>query len=201
MAIDGTSAWYASTDQPCRFDSHLFCFEVGRRAAIPSPVPPPGARLAFRSRAVWDPSSGLASADALCASEAQTVSLPGTFLAFLATTTASAASRFDLTGPPWVRTDGVSLVARASDLATGKVMAPLSVGANRSAPRDVYDAWTGADSPTQPATTDNCQNWTSKSAALSAVTGAPSFSGIDWFSNGKRRCDVATFTGIYCFQR
>jgi hypothetical protein len=201
MTIDGTASWYAATGQPCRFDAHLFCLEVGRTSAVSPPTPPAGARRAFRSRTLWDPSTGLPSADAICASEAQAASLPGSFLAFLATSTASATSRFDLTGPPWVRTDGVSLVAKASDLASGRVMAALAVGADGQVPSGVYDAWTGADAPDRPATTDNCRNWSSKDPTLDAVTGAPGFSGIDWFSNGKRRCNIALFTGIYCFQR
>jgi hypothetical protein len=198
-AIDGKS-WYWGDDEPCNFDNHLFCLEVGRSAVVAPPTPPAGARIAFRSKAVWNPSSGLPSADALCASDAKAAALPGSFAAFLATSKASAVSRFDLGGGPWVRTDGVALVAKATDLAAGKVVAPLMLGADGQLPMGVYDVWTGSTSPSQPGT-DTCRDWSSNDGALLGNTGAPAFSGVDWFSNGRRYCNSTSFTGVYCFQK
>ena len=70
------------------------------------------------------PPSGIAAADALCTSEATAAGLPGTYRAFLATKQASAMSRFDLGGAPWVRVDGVVLATTASDFGAGNFLAP-----------------------------------------------------------------------------
>jgi hypothetical protein len=78
--------------------------------------------------------SGPAKADQLCATEAATAGLSGTFKALLAMTSQSAISRvpFSLTGPNWVRLDGVPLAALPLALAAGQIDAPLNVSSARS---------------------------------------------------------------------
>jgi hypothetical protein len=197
MASSGGARWYSANDQSCDYPYHLFCLEVGRNMAVPRPVPPPGARVAFLSKTVWNPSTGLPSADTLCATEAQGAGLAGAYRAFLATSTASAVSRFDLAGAPWVRTDGV-LVATGADLTKGSALAPLLLGADGQV-SGVVGAWTGSEAPDKLGT-ENCRDWSSNDVMYYAWFGAPSLSDTDSFGNGRRRCDV-NISGIYCFQR
>jgi hypothetical protein len=106
---------------PCTSSFRLICLEHTRS----TPVSPPQetGRLAFETTATWYPNGssggGLSGADAYCAMQATAAGLPGTFLAMLATSTATAASRFDLAGPPWRRVDGVRLTQNAADLFSG----------------------------------------------------------------------------------
>ncbi len=63
-------------------------------------ITPVTGRTAFVSTSSFDASTGISSADTLCQNEATAAGLPksSTFLALLSTSTASAASRFTLSG-------------------------------------------------------------------------------------------------------
>jgi hypothetical protein len=106
---------------PCTSSYRLICLETARS----TPVSPPQetGRIAFETTASWYPNGssggGLSGADTYCAMQATAAGLQGTFLAMLATNTATAASRFDLAGPPWRRVDGVLLTQTAGDLFSG----------------------------------------------------------------------------------
>jgi hypothetical protein len=106
----------------------FYCLEVNKAAPV-APAPPANRRLAFLTTSVWPPGAGLASADTLCAAEAQDAGLPGSFRALLATFAASAAGRFDAGGPPWSRVDGVLVVAAAPHLPRDERLAPMFLGA------------------------------------------------------------------------
>ena len=90
--------------------------------------------------------------------------MPGTYQALLATTTASASSRFNLSGLPWARTDGVLIAATAADFFSTTALwdsAP-NTAANGGANFGNYGSWGGATSPTAPATAaTSCASWTS----------------------------------------
>jgi hypothetical protein len=140
----------------CGTTMRMYCFATDKIAPIGNPTPPPGSKLAFVTTGTFVPVHGLSDADGLCASEAGSAHLPGTFVALLATMTASAASRVG-TGV-YVRTDGVTIGAIG-----GSMKAPINVtaaGAYLTAP-----AWTGASTATSPATSigssaTTCANWT-----------------------------------------
>jgi hypothetical protein len=118
---------------------------------------------------LFDPSTGLAGADALCQSEATAASLAGagSFKALLSTSTASAASRFDMSmgSMPFVRPDGIK-IADAPTLASGSINSGIWQFADGTYFTGVNDfAWTGSSVPnTTGALTDTCSDWTSKSA-------------------------------------
>jgi len=134
MAATGDASFTARTalldagDLPVRIScggsSHFVCAEVDRNVDI-TPIPTRG-RLAFTSAGMWDPTSGIARADALCTAEATAAGKPGTFKALLATSQASGISRFDTSGAPWVRVDGLPLLPSAQDFqaAVGFDLAP-----------------------------------------------------------------------------
>jgi hypothetical protein len=94
-------------------------------------VAPVAGRLAFVTAGRWGGGRGLAAFDAMCAAEAAAAGIAGTFEAAVATTHASAVSRFDLDGPAWVRPDGVAIVASARDVGVRKpLLAPIALHAD-----------------------------------------------------------------------
>jgi hypothetical protein len=106
--------------------AHLYCLEVARDVAVSQPNAT--GRYAFTG-SPFNPANGLDGGDGLCNAQAASASLPGTYRVLLATSTASAASRFNLDGGIWVRPDHVPIVAAASDLASDKLVAPISTDA------------------------------------------------------------------------
>ena len=144
---------------------------------------------------------GIQGFDETCAAQAGAAGLPGAYKALVATDGASAISRFDLNGPPWVRPDGVAIVARAADLADGKLIAPLDVHADSKGDADVFSFWTGAPTPGVPGSRETtCNAWTSISADVRAIIGRNSnIEPGSWFDLVATRCDA---TGrVYCFQQ
>ena len=100
----------------CAAANHFLCAQVDKTQAV-QPVPEIG-RVAFVSNTTWSDTSGRASADLACNSDALAASLPGTYAAALASPTGSAMAAFDLSGAPWIRTDGMPLLATAAAWAT-----------------------------------------------------------------------------------
>jgi hypothetical protein len=142
---------------------------------------------------------GVAAADSLCASEARAAGLPGSFKALLSAERVSAASRFDLRGPPWVRTDGVPVVEHAADLARSSLIAPIDVTAT-GAYVGWNTTWTGARTPGDPGTSaSTCSSWTSTAPDVYAGWGAgasidPQF----WF--GLNGVPCSGWYNVYCLQ-
>lgn len=134
----------------------IYCFGVDREVAI-RPRPDAG-RVAFVSRR-FTPSGGRAGADQFCQTEASQLGLTGSFKALLATSTASPASQFDLTGSPWIGLDGVRIAstARAFFEAVQWDTAPKPNGAQGNG-----GVWVGGTTLTQAGTLQNtCNDWTS----------------------------------------
>lgn len=137
-------------------DGRLYCFGVDH--ATPVVAPRVTGRIAFASTQSFTPSSGIPAADAICAAEASAAGQPGTYRAFLPTTTVTAASRFDPTGAVWVRPDGLPIVRQASDIVDWNLIAPIMLHADGSPTQ--LRVWTG-NSPTAPTPASTCANWTS----------------------------------------
>jgi hypothetical protein len=156
---------FRSSNRACSSQQHLLCTEIGR--VVPITVRPDTGRLAFMSTAGWKPGGGRASADAHCANEATAAGLPGTFLAAIATTTESIASRFP-EGKLYRRVDGVRLL-RSSDLFTAEW---VDVPPELDGFGDVVsnDFWTGAQRfDATPLAAENCNDWTDGTTALAGV--------------------------------
>jgi hypothetical protein len=145
-----TGKWTKDATLPCNATAHLYCFGVDRDVAIVVP-PLAGQKRAFVTQSSFTATTGgRGGADTVCDAEARTASLAGTFQAFLATTFASAASRFG--EGPWFRVDGVEIGTLVTPIA------PLNVTA--SGAYVTGTAWTGAITPNDlgsAATT--CDDW------------------------------------------
>ncbi len=148
----------------CNEPANLYCFEVGR--TTPVTATPTAGRRAFVSDEFFVSGGGITAADAICASEASAAGLSGTYLAALATITSSVQSRFETSGAPWVRADGLPLASTAQALFSGAMMdTPPVVNASGT---KWYEstAWNGALSWTSTGTmASTCNNYTSTSGS------------------------------------
>jgi hypothetical protein len=111
----------------------------------------------------------------------------------MTTTTASAVSRFNLSGPPWVRTDGVQLMTTAADLATWNLF--TAIDRHPDGTPAFGFAWTGhRQSMTAPTT---CNDWSTKSSGVAGIMHEVSESRDSW-TNTMNAC--ATPGRLICLQ-
>jgi hypothetical protein len=191
----GTMYWTdALGTSACAGPEPIYCFGVGH--SQPTTPPPSGTRHAFLLTTDWMPGTGLASADAACRGDATPAGLNGTYQALLATSTASAISRFSLSGTTWARVDEVLLADTPADLAAGRTNVPLEVSADR-----VYFAggptWSGATDPsTVGSDATTCTSWTVSSAGVGGVVGDCGAVGFD--NMGGAACNQVL--PVYCLE-
>jgi hypothetical protein len=195
-----TSLYTTAASASCNNARRLYCFGVNNQSVVT--VQPAAGRIAFFTRGAWIPSGGLAGADQLCAAEAQQAGLNGSFKALLAGQGASAASRFDSNGQPWVRRDGVAIAPTAAALFSEDF---IETAINQSADGlqyfGNYGAWVGAWSPTTPGTPETtCNNWSSSSAADIGISGAAGFTYQRLFFGKTNGNCYANWNHLYCLQ-
>jgi hypothetical protein len=169
---------------------HLYCFGIDRTTALPPNTGP--RRNAFASSAPWSVGGGLASADALCTSEASAAGLPGSYLALLATSTASAASRF-AAGVPWARVDGTIVTTEFEAPQT-----PIDRTANGTLIPQTY-VWVGA-SDFVSAGVHTCSDWTNPANVLDATSGNAAWAGPMAISASTDYCSSTT-RYLYCLEQ
>jgi hypothetical protein len=156
--------WTAGTSAGCGWAlARFYCFGVDGNAPV-APVRTEG-KIAFLSVGFFQPQPqmGVAGADALCNAEAAAAGLAGSYLALLATSSASAASRFsDLDDATWIRIDGVRLNRPGESLFDpGSLVAPLNLDSS-GAYGAVPGTTIGARSTRELATAEtSCSDWQS----------------------------------------
>jgi len=187
----GSVGWTnLGTTAACNTTGRLYCFRKDRNLVTVKPaVRPAASRLAFVSQPFFMGANGIADADTQCAAEATAALLPGTYRAYLATTTAAAgaAARFDLAAAKggWYRIDDVPIFPSPAVLGTATVRptGPLTQRADGSYIDDVggvvkLEAWTGMnDKPNTVSTavTNSCVDWTSPLATDTGTFGLAPF--------------------------
>jgi len=182
----------------CGSNGRFYCASVDKLVRV-EPQRSAG-RFAFVSSAGWTPGGGIGSADSLCADDAAVAGLPGTYRAVLATDGGSAADRFDTTGAPWVRTDGVLIAATAAAFFSANFYdsAP-NVDAAGGGYLGNYARWSGATYFTTPGTsTTTCNDWTSSSSTQSAPSGR--IGSTYTFQYSSTPCD-ASYARLVCAQQ
>ena len=183
------------------FQGHLYCFDISHTSTLT--VTPAVGRLAFVSKASFDTTKGVAGADALCQSEATAAGLtnPTHFLALLSTSTASAASRFDLSAMsmPYVRPDGIK-IADAATIASGT---DLDSGFWQHADGSYISAftfaWNGSAAPNA-AGTNNCTDWTTSSDMVTGIDGRTNQTDPSWW-NYFDMSSCASQNSLYCLEQ
>ncbi len=164
----------------------LFCFGVDTNS--PLEIEPAPGRLAFVTQETWASGAGRDSADALCASEASSARLTGAYKALLSLSDVPAHSRFNMEGAPWVTVDGIPLVLSASDLASGRWLAPIRVTATGAKiSRDYRTGGLDGKGST-------CLNWTATASSMGAVQNG------SVLRNRTYELPCGSATSIACFQ-
>lgn len=187
--------WSYNSNYTCNTAHAFLCLRVDSQAPVLLPIQ--SGRTVFLSSGV-NPRAGLAAIDAQCNADAAATGLQGDYRALLATTSTSAAERFDA-GLPWVRPDGALAI---SDLDGGGALLPLNQlasGASQGTLAGVQ-VITGATSPTVRGTL-TCLDWSSTSGQVNGATGDDLAAGPAAFNNsGNSSCDTVGLR-VYCLQR
>jgi hypothetical protein len=184
------ASWTRWADTSCGTAWRFYCFGIDHQRSVAPPAP--SGRIVFVSNGLFDTSTGLAGADALCTSEASSAGLPGNFRALLAGNGTNA-TRFIPNDLPWYRVDGVAVT---TDFAT--LTAPMLRTASGSAGATFDFVATGSlDTLTFGTAASTCNNWSTNSSAASGTFGHPQQS-ITWFGSNTTSCNTPAH--LYCFQ-
>jgi hypothetical protein len=177
----------------CNGPFSIYCFGVDRSSPV-SPARATG-RTIFLLGSGWTPGGGVTTADTACANAATSAGLAGNFRALLATSTASASSRFSA-GAPWVRPDGVAVAATDQALFDSMLDSAPNVGPDGAALHSSL-VFTGATDPRSAGTlASTCNDWTT---GPDIDTGISTFAGPDWFhSPNTAPCSMPL--PIYCLE-
>jgi hypothetical protein len=190
--LDGGRVSWTQDDvnASCTTPAHVYCFGVDKNVVVPPPVAPADTRLAFI--AVAAVGGGISGLDATCQSAAQANGATGTFIAWIATTSSSASSRFSGT-TPWRRRDNLVVLTAQLEMLAGIDQRLDGIGAEGS-------VWTGAKLPDAVAASpgDTCNDWTSTSG--NGIVGTPGRSLIAHaFDSGTQTCGQTAY--IYCLEQ
>jgi hypothetical protein len=205
MGSSGNSAdgdrWYYAESIPCGASYRLYCFGVDYATQMLPPTAPSGAKHIFTSQASFTPvASALAQADAYCNSEGQSAfGNTHTFVALLATTNATAASRVAGSTGTWVRPDGIVVFANATDLAAQKMQGAPDQYA--SGVFTSYPMWSGAPDIRSTGTVQStCNNWSIGDATV-GTAGSPSIAGAFFFNAWTDYFACSTANHLVCIEK
>jgi hypothetical protein len=202
LVVSGPFGWSNAGQLPCNVSEpsgpFLYCFDTSHIA--PLTITPVTGRIGFVSKGTFDPSTGITVADTLCVNEATSAGLAeaSNFKALLSTTTASAASRFDVSegSEPFVRIDGIEIAA-APTLAAGTLDSGIWQNADGTyVTTGTTLAWTGSTSPSTLGS-HTCNNWSTKSASITGSVGDSSRTDL-WFNDGASECSGSAV--VYCLE-
>jgi hypothetical protein len=175
----------------CANPAHLYCFGTDYTNPV-QPTAPRTGRIAFLSTPVTQ--SGAAQFDTQCQNEATAAGLPGNYLAAIATTTRTIASRFTVDARPWQRVDG-TLIADSAGLFGASGVIPSFVnqqadGTYIGSPTAVW-TWTGASPAAMGTIASTCSDWTSTSGL--GTVGVPTAAelGSFWATQTQQGCSLS----------
>jgi hypothetical protein len=202
----GAGAW--SDDavlDSCDASAHFYCFDTSHVSALT--VTAATGRIAFVSKGSFAANSGISAADTLCQSEASAAGLsnPTQFFALLSTSTAPAASRFDMSpmSEQYVRRDGIR-IADASTLAAGATLdSSIWQHADGSYVTEfAAHVWTGSTAPDIAGTlATTCQDWMASSGADSGSEGISNVTDMWWNPSPALSASCGGSLPIYCLQQ
>ncbi|MFO0682631.1 MAG: InlB B-repeat-containing protein [Sandaracinus sp.] len=158
-------------NNPCNLPRRLLCVGTdGAYASLRGPSIPAGNPIVFTSSAVVAGDGSLPTMDAACAAEAQSASLPGTYVAFVSSRD-PASSRTMRTGP-LTRPDGWTIGPMAAwNGGTGQALGTFAATA-AGAPLNVTADWTGMTVSGGASGVGNaCDEWTD--SAMTGTVGMP----------------------------
>lgn len=180
----------------CATPRPIYCFGIDKAMVVAPRVT--AGRLVFASQA-GRTTPGVVALDTICQDEATAASLPGTFHAAIATTTASAASRFQQRAEPWVRLDGT----KVADGGLALFEAGTHTSFVNQTAQPGYGSpfmWSGAvDGVSTGTMASTCSDWADTSAGSVGINGKPTLAnGSLFWQIGTTSC--ASGQGLLCLQ-
>ena len=144
----------------------------------------------------------LQGADNLCQGWAEGCGLPGTYKAWLSSSTASPSTRFNKDGE-FRRVDGVLVAEDWADLTDGTLQAAINRDCANVPIDDFWPTYvstgTNVDGTTNP---NNCLNWTSQDTGSNKLVGGAASTSSDWTSYSTTPCGSGSLGSyLYCFQQ
>lgn len=187
----------------CASPEPFYCFDTSH--VTPLTIASTTGRLAFISASSFDTALGISGADSVCQDDATAAGLanPTHFLALLATSTATPASRFDLSAmsTPYVRPDGIK-IADAPTIAAGtELNSGIWQHADGSYAGEFSSAaWTGSSSPSSVGTlATTCQDWSTLNGVNLGSEGEGNDTSLWWETGGSVSCGAGL--PVYCLEQ
>jgi hypothetical protein len=169
LMATGTRIAEAGSTGSCAGMHHLLCFETGKSVTISPPSRLVTGRYAFVSSARTG--IGIGKLDTQCNADATTAGLPGSYLAAVATSTATIRSRFTLDARIVQRRDGTQ-IAESADKLLGTTDLDSVVNQLASGTYIETQIWTGAADPNTLGTVaTTCNDWNDVSSVGTGTFG------------------------------
>jgi hypothetical protein len=158
-------------------------------------------RLVFVTSALYNGNlGGIAGADAKCMTRAAAAGLPGTFRAWISTTTTSPSATFTHYTLPYKLVDGTTIANNWADLTDGTLLARINKTETGAPVSNESAVWTNTKANgSQEGGTYDCSGWTTTSGQ--GYTGVTEEADSNWTSwvYGQYACSVTI--PLYCFQQ
>jgi len=140
---------------------------------------------------------GIVGADQICNNLAQNAGLPGTYIAWLSTSTVNARDRLNSNGP-YRLVIGTIIADDLQDLLDGFLDAPINIDENGTLILGNQEVWTGtlADGS---AALGRCSDWTANSNSVFGTAGNATSTAQSWTVFVNLNCSM--FNRLYCFQQ
>ena len=141
--------------------------------------------------------NGLNGADAICQARADAASLPGSYKAWLSSSSVAVSSRLTHSTQPYYMLNNLKVADNWTDLVDGSIDNAINVS-ETGATLPGFLPWTGS-THLAGVTSYHCMDWTSGANANFGTHGSSSRADLAWTYNIIRRCD--SLLRLYCFQQ
>jgi hypothetical protein len=142
---------------------------------------------------------GLTSADGLCQGDARAAGLSGPYLAWLADSTGSPATRFYQSPEPYLLVDGTVVANNWADLTDGTIQNGISLTATGESFFG-SNVWTNCTTAGEFAQSNwSCNDWQDGSSEYYGLFGVKTSTDSGWTSAASYQCNTAHH--LYCFEQ
>jgi hypothetical protein len=213
ISASGTSGYLYSFAGDCAVASGPCSLTVTKNMSVTLTVS--AYNYAFISYNSFNATTGISGADTFCQTAANNAHLPGTYKAFLSTSTQNANARYG-TARGWVRLDGQAVMdtmMTTGNATTNALYYPINITERGTALTSVTNVITGSHEDGSlnhdgdygsPGPAATCQDWTSLSqtygdAAYQNVwVGYSNMIGGSWTVWGGTLCNIVSYASVYC---
>ena len=187
------TTWTTSSDTACNNGLRYYCMQQ----QVTSNKDVPYARVFITSTTSTGNLGGLSGADTICQARATSASLPGTYKAFLSSSTVSVETRMAQLNSRYALVDGTDIATNWADLTDGTLLAPINKTETGATITAGSRAWTG--STASASLSPFCSDWADGTTASQGRNGISSATDSQWASIDTQNC--ANLRSLYCIQQ